>query len=452
MTPGRCVATASLLGAVWGCTASNEPMVELNTIKPNMAYNDAPLPLSIQGKKFRPTYRFDTMAGATETEVGTFSITLTSIPSPTLPSPIEVALDAVVWNSPTALAAMLPAHVPAGAYDVVITDPRGQRVALPQAFTSLGPDDQPPTVTLLSPAPTTIVAAGTTITVTLLADDGFGFLDTLNVKVSTDAGETQPPSPYPCPVERPTGYASCSFSVTVPAPASELDTVVIEPTATDTVGRTSTSGPFRFRLAPRPSAVRISPDVGPSGGGTEIVIEGTDFVTSTDTSRGTELIVDGVAVVPRSVTPTRITALTPPHEAGYAKVSATTGTAQTDPPMYFEYVAAPIVRMVSPTRGPVTGGTRIAIAGNHFRDQVTKFYVTGNTELEGVCFVSSNRVEATMPAVSAPGLTAIVAYDPIGGTGLKQDAFLYDPAEPAPPAAPESPDGGLEPMLCPGVP
>jgi hypothetical protein len=451
MTPWRCAATALLLGAGWGCAASNEPTFALTAISPNMAFNDAPVALTVGGEPFRPTYRFDTMAGAAATEAGTFSVTLTSVPSPALPTPVPIQVDEVKWLSPKALMGMLPARAPAGVYDVTVTDPRGQRQELPRAFTSLGQDQEPPTVTFLSPAPRTIVAAGTTITIILSADDGHGFLDTLDVDVSTD-GEPHLLS-HRCPVVPSTGQVPCYFPVTSPAPVGARDQIVIRATAVDSVGNlspvTPPVNPVSFRLAPRPSASGLSPMIGPSRGGTEIIVTGTDFVEPTDDSRGTELLVDGVMVMPEQVAPTQIRAVMPSHDAGVAKVRVVTGSAQTDPPMSFEYVAAPAVRTVSPTHGPVTGGTRIAIAGNHFRDPETMFFA-GNTWLD-VCFVSDGRVETTMPAGAAPGPVTIFAYDEIGGTGALQAVFTYDPADATEPDLPDA--GGLEPMLCPtGVP
>jgi hypothetical protein len=418
-----------------------------------MAFNDAPLALTVRGKPFRPTYRFDTMAGAAATEVDTFSVTLTSIPSPALPTPVSIQLDAVSWQSPSALGGMLPAGAPAGVYDVTVTDPRGQRKELPQAFTSLGQDQQSPTITFLAPESPTIVAAGTTITVVLSADDGHGFLDTLDVDVST-GGEPQLLSHH-CPVVPPAGRAPCYFPVTAPAPVSANDRIVITARAVDTAGNTSPANPpansVSFPLAPRPSAAGLSPRIGPSRGGTEIIVTGTDFVTPTAESRGTELLVDGEPVLPETVSSTEIRAVTPPHDAGHAMVRVVTGNAQTDPPMDFEYVAAPAVKLVSPTHGPVTGGTRIAIAGNHFRDPETTFFAGGVALSDDVCFVSDNRAEATMPAGTVPGPVAIFAYDEIGGTGALQGVFTYDPAEAPQPDLPDG--GGLEPMLCPtGVP
>jgi hypothetical protein len=306
----------------------------------------------------------------------------------------------------------------------------------------------------MAPEPRTIVAAGTTISIVLSADDGPGAIATLDVAVST-LGEPHLLDFHCRPTVPPAGHQPCYFPVTAPAPVSEDDQLVIAAKATDTVGNISMPYAASFRLAPRPSATSMSPTIGPSRGGTEIVIEGSDFVPAIteggSESRGTELLIGGQPVMTEWVTATEIRAVTPPHDAGFAKVSVVTGNAQSDLPTPFEFVAAPIVQVVEPPHGPVTGGTRIAVVGKHFRDPVTRFYVDNNIELEAVCFVSSNRVEATMPPGIGPGPVAILAYDEIGGTGLMQDAFTYDPAESPQPGLPDA--GGAEPMLCPiGVP
>ena len=136
MTPRSCAATVSLLGVLWGCSASQEQTGSVTAIFPDVAYNDVPLPVQIGGTRFRPAYGFDTMSATTAAEAGDFSATLVSIAGDSAPR----ALESVVWETPERLGAVVPAGVPAGAYDVVVTDPRGWSGTLHQAFTSLGHD------------------------------------------------------------------------------------------------------------------------------------------------------------------------------------------------------------------------------------------------------------------------------------------------------------------------
>src|SRR4051794_1295533 len=185
MTPRRCVAAlAPLFGAVWGCGASTEQHAVVIAISPASAFNDVAFPVSIAGDDrhaFRPVYRFDTMAAATQEEIGAFSAALTPAGGSTMNGSAadSVALGGVTWRSATELAATVPAGIPAGAYDVVVIDPRGAPVQLDAGFHSLGPDTEPPAAHIERPVAGSLIAAGTTVTVTLVADDGGGFLASL---------------------------------------------------------------------------------------------------------------------------------------------------------------------------------------------------------------------------------------------------------------------------------
>jgi hypothetical protein len=189
MTPRTCVAAlAPLIGAVWGCGASAEQDAQVTALSPAAAFNDVGFAVSIGGKAFRPVYRFDTMSASTQADHSSFAAVLTPAGGSAADS---VPLGAVTWQSPEELAATAPAGLPAGTYDVVVTDPRGDRAQLDGAFLSLGPDLQPPEVHLESPVPGSLIAAGTTVTVTVVADDGDGFLMSLGATIAVMAKEQE---------------------------------------------------------------------------------------------------------------------------------------------------------------------------------------------------------------------------------------------------------------------
>jgi hypothetical protein len=200
-----------------------------------------------------------------------------------------------------------------------------------------------------------------------------------------------------------------------------------------------------FPLAPRPTLVSLSPSVGPAAGGTQIEVHGTNFVMADDPAQGTRLLIDGQIVESAEVvSSTEIRATTPVHDAGDALLSVSTGGATTAA-IVFEFVAAPIVRMVSPNRGPVTGGTYIAVVGNHFRPGITVIQI-GLVDLACPTWVSSNRIEGVVPPGVAIGPTTVAAYDRVGGSGALFDGFTYDPVDSEPP------DGGGGPGNCAGGP
>src|SRR5262252_527376 len=447
----RAAATASLMGAVWGCGANGEPTAAVIAVSPPMAYSDTASSLVIEGGPFRPAYRFDSMSGQSSTDVGAFSARLIPASGTAGATSAPIDLAPVSWLSIGLLTATLPSGIPAGAYDVEVTDPRGQHTSLHAAFLSLGPDHDPPAVTIQAPRARSIIGAQTTVTVTLTADDGAGQLASLDATVAT-ATTTFTST---CTVPPATAATICHFQFTAPAPSGPDDMVVIEAHAMDSVGNPAVAR-ASFRLAPQPTLTGLAPTVGPASGGTAIDIHGTDSVAPTYAADGSplldgsQLLIDGVPVDPVAnavlvVSSTEMTAIMSSHDPGYAKLTVATGQAVTDA-MYFEFFPAPVVRLVSPNRGPLSGGTAVAIVGDHFRNGPDNTIWIGPNLLVNPCFVSANRIEGFVPAALDSGSVTVVAHDSIGGDGMLVDAFTYDPG------ATDAPDGGVQTTSCGGTP
>lgn len=104
----------------------------------------------------------------------------------------------------------------------------------------------------------------------------------------------------------------------------------------------------------------LSPDVGPTIGGTLVTITGSGFTGATavtfDGGPGTDFTVDPSG--------TTITVVTPAHTAGPVPVTLVF-PAGTAPAGNFTYVA-PAVASVTPNQGPTTGGTTVTITGTGF--------------------------------------------------------------------------------------
>src|SRR3954471_14505120 len=370
MTPRRCVAAlAPLFGAFWGCGASTEQLAEVTSITPASAFNDVAFPVSIAAGdprySFRPVYRFDTMAASTQEENGSFSAALTPAEGSTMNGAAtdSIALGGVTWQSPTMLAATVPAGIPFGPYDVVVTDPRGARAQLAGGFFSLGPDMEPPAVHIERPVAGSLIAAGTTVTVRLVADDGGGFLASLGATISVMAHKDE----LVCTVAPVPHQARCTYQLVAPVPTEDSATVVITPHAADTSGNRAATTATTFRLVPRPPLFGVSPASGPANGGTEIVVQGSDFIEPALGSDGTHLLLDGRAIETISIAAGEIHAVTPRHDPGMGIVSVANGDAKATVTAPFHFIAAPIVRLAFPLKGPVTGGTPISITGNNFR-------------------------------------------------------------------------------------
>jgi hypothetical protein len=150
-------------------------------------------------------------------------------------------------------------------------------------------------------------------------------------------------------------------SITVPAPAGS-GTVDVTVTATGGTSATSTADHYTYLAAPTVSAV--SPSSGPLAGGTSVTITGTNFTGVTGVQFGTA-----------SATPVTVNSaqsITVPAPAGTGTVDITVtaagGTSATSAADQFTYLASstPTVSMVSPSSGPLAGGTTVTITGTNF--------------------------------------------------------------------------------------
>jgi hypothetical protein len=90
--------------------------------------------------------------------------------------------------------------------------------------------------------------------------------------------------------------------------------------------------------------------------------------------------------------------------------------------------APPTVTSVSPTGGPVAGGTAVTIQGTNFVSGAT--VSVGGTAATGVTFVSSTTITATTPAHAA-GTVSVIVTNPSGQNGTLSNAFNYNSTAPA---------------------
>jgi IPT/TIG domain len=417
-----------LLGAAAGCGVGAEPAVAVGQLSPAMAYSEIPLPAAIYGSGFRPAYEFDTGTGNATVDIDGFSAALVGPPPPTGGAPAKVALAAVSWQSVGLLAAQIPAGIPAGVYDLVVRDPRGQNIRLASAFTSLGVCTTPPAVAFTTPTDGAVVGAGAQLSVIVTADDGLGQLAGLQVSFTTAAGALPPRD---CPL---TGGATtaCPFTLTVPAPSTDADMLTITAQGTGS-GGLSAAAQVALKLVPAPVPAGLTPAVGSTLGGVLVTITGADIVPG-----ATQVAFDGQPAYVYYATSTTIVVLTPAHAPGAAQVTLTTGGATAALTSPFKYVAPPIVREVSPTSGPAAGLIPIVVVGDNFS---TSTEVTiGDSPLLCAKLVNANRIEGLVPP--GAGDAPVAAYDQIAGAASGTPVSFQYLAD----AGVSSADGG-----CPGV-
>lgn len=85
--------------------------------------------------------------------------------------------------------------------------------------------------------------------------------------------------------------------------------------------------------------------------------------------------------------------------------------------------AFPIVTSVSPTSGPLTGGTVVTVNGVNFVQGATvKFDDVLGAD---VAFVDARKLTVTSPAVTTPGVSKVTVTNPDGKSGSLPDAFTF---------------------------
>jgi prepilin-type processing-associated H-X9-DG protein len=258
--------------------------------------------------------------------------------------------------------------------------------------------DAVPTVTAVSPSagPT---SGGTTVTIT-----GTNFVTGATVSVGGIAA---------------TGVNVVSpTSITFTAPAGTAGTVDVKVT---TPGGTSAAVAVdQFVYLGVPTVTAITPSAGPTAGGTNVTITGTNFFAGAAVAFG-----GNSASNVNVVSATSITCTSPAGAAGTVDVQVATpgGTSAVGAPDQFTYVALPSVTGISPASGPIGGGTTVTITGTNF---VPGSNVSvGGIPATGVNVVSSTSITFTAPAGTA-GAVDVQVTTP-GGTSpvAAVDQFTY---------------------------
>jgi Zn-dependent metalloprotease len=175
--------------------------------------------------------------------------------------------------------------------------------------------------------------------------------------------------------------------------------------------------------ADAPAITSISPAMGAVGGGTTITLTGDNLDSATGVVIG-GIAATGVTVVARvgSRGATTVTAVTPARASSLVDVAVTTSTKTVTSSAAFRYgLAAPTIAGVSPSSGPLAGGTTITITGAELTG--TTNVTVGGVPATGVTVVNATTVTAVTPAHAA-GLVAVALATP-GGAVAAAGAFTY---------------------------
>ncbi len=226
--------------------------------------------------------------------------------------------------------------------------------------------------------------------------------------------------------------SATSISATTPAGSAGAVTVTV-----NSGGQSATlPGGFTFTTASPPTITSVSPSAGPTAGGTAVTITGTNFLAGATVTFGSAAAT-GVTVN----SATSISATTPAGAAGAVNVTVTNSNeeaATLTGGFTYTTVPAPSITSVSPSSGPVAGGTAVTITGANFQSGATVQF--GTAAATGVTFNSATSISATTPA-GAAGAVAVTVTNPDHQSATLSGGFAY--ILPGPSITTVSPGSGL---------
>ena len=194
-------------------------------------------------------------------------------------------------------------------------------------------------------------------------------------------------------------------------------TVDVTVTGADGTSRTSAADLFTY-AAVQPTVAAVTPNAGPSAGGTFVEIDGAGFTTTTEVDFG------GVPAEFAVASDGVLYALSPGGAAGMVDVTVTSadGTSAPVAEDAFTYVDPPAVSGIDPAGGPVDGGTEVTISGTNLAGAV-------EVDFGGTAADFTVNDDGTITAVSPPGDagTVDVTVTTAGGTSAVDtpDEFTY---------------------------
>ena len=203
----------------------------------------------------------------------------------------------------------------------------------------------------------------------------------------------------------------------------------VDVTVTTSGGTSLTSSADQYSYDAVPTVTSVNPNAGQVSGGNTVTVNGTGFVAGTTVAFGGTLPGTNVTII----SPNQLTVTVPAAGSpGVVDVTVTNvgGTSQTVFVDRYTYAASPAVTGVSPTAGPVAGGTAITITGTGFTvGAPTTVTLTGIGNATNVTVVSTTSITATTPADGNPnGGTVDLTVTTPGGTSpiVAGDHYTYD--------------------------
>lgn len=157
----------------------------------------------------------------------------------------------------------------------------------------------------------------------------------------------------------------------------------------------------------------INPASGGIAGGTTVTIKGSGFGTSIS---GLDITIGGVACEVSNVDAFTLKCITGPHAASLVDVvlSATGTTHTVNFGFTYDESLQPTITQLSPTEGPVYGGTLLTISGTSFPDVIENVEVTMGVSHCGVQSTTSTEITCIVPS-NPPGHVKVVVDSKVRG-------------------------------------
>ena len=211
------------------------------------------------------------------------------------------------------------------------------------------------------------------------------------------------------------GNAASSFTILSPtainavAPSGTAGTASI--VVTTPVGA-STGFPYTYIAAPTPTAV--FPTTGITSGGDSVAITGTGLTGTTSVNFGTTPATSFTVIGD-----TEVNAITPAQLVGTVPINITT-PGGTDSSLSFGFQPSPVISSITPSSGPIAGGTVVTISGAGLINTLAVNF--GTTAATAVTVSSDNTVTATAPAEAAGASAVTVDTNSATSNGA---TFIY---------------------------
>jgi PKD repeat protein len=247
--------------------------------------------------------------------------------------------------------------------------------------------------------------------------------------------------------------------ITATSPAESAGTVNIAVTTPVGTSSSSSSSQFTYSAtASSPTITSISPNSGPMNGGTSVTIYGSGFSNGAGSSNVNYVMFGGTQATSNTfISDSEIIATSPAGSAGTVNIAVTTpvGISSSTSGSQFTYYAAsstPTLYTISPTSGPVNGGTSVAIYGSGFSNGAgssdVNYVMFGSTQSTSITFISDSEITAISPAESA-GTVSVAVSTPYGTTTSSSSSqFTYTSVTSTAPATSfiASPPSGTAPL------